>query len=126
MNVSNIENCNPQEMLFIFLYVPFSLLSLFILIFSVVKIFLNLRKSDEPDDEYSKVFKKKLFILEFIKAFEIFLYPLNFLLSSILIIITVRVFPLLLFLSFFILMIKNSAKLYVKCFAAKREMFKNY
>lgn len=91
MIASNIGDCKPRDLLFTLLYVPFSLISLIILLFSVVKIYLNIRRSEEPDDDETKSSKKKLLILGVVKGFEILLYPLYFTLPSNSIIISVRV-----------------------------------
>ena len=91
MTVINIGDCHTDKLLFVCLYVAFSIISLIILIFSVIKIYLNLRKIDDTEDLETKAYKKKLFILGTVKAFEILLYPLYFTLRTNPIITSLRI-----------------------------------
>lgn len=91
MLVINIGDCHTQKPLFFCLYIGCSLISLFIQIFSLIKIYLNLRKIDSSEEIETKAFKKKLFILGVVKASESLLYPLYFLFTTSLIMTILRV-----------------------------------
>ena len=81
MTVNNIGDCQTDKILFICLFVAFSIISLIIVIFSVIKIYLNLRNIDDSEDFETKAFKKNYLFLEQLKllkfCFILYILPLN-------------------------------------------------
>ena len=59
MYITILGDCDPSNLIFYYLYIPFSILPLFLDIYSVIQVYRNMKKSE--DNEITKKFKKRLF-----------------------------------------------------------------
>lgn len=80
MYITILGDCDPSNLIFYYLYIPFSILPLFLDIYSVIQVYRNMKKSE--DNEITKKFKKRLFLLGIIQSSMVLLYPLFFVLPD--------------------------------------------
>ena len=88
--ISNIGDCETSSYLYFILFLLYMSLAIIMIIFCVIKIFLNLRRQT-ADDENRKKFKQKLFILGIILASSVIVGGLFFFLMNKSYIVCIRI-----------------------------------